>query len=219
MLAALAILAACMARQQTGKGQFVDVSMLDGSFAWLPLAVGKLMAEGEDPRPGESFLTGRYACYRIYETKDGHYMALAALEPKFWEAFCRSVKREDLIEHHLSEGEKQDEVIAEITAIFKKQTRQEWVRFLKDHDYCCEPVNSVSQALSDPQVLARDMILETDHPTEGKIKQIGVPVKFSETPGEIRLPPPDHGEHTAEILRGLGYDNDQIEKMEEEGII
>jgi crotonobetainyl-CoA:carnitine CoA-transferase CaiB-like acyl-CoA transferase len=219
MLAALAILAACMARQQTGKGQFVDVSMLDGSFAWLPLAVGNLMAEGEDPRPGESFLTGRYACYRIYETKDGHYMALAALEPKFWEAFCRSVKREDLIEHHFSEGEKQDEVIAEITAIFKKQTRQEWIRFLKDHDYCCEPVNSVSQALSDPQVLARDMILETDHPTEGKIKQIGVPVKFSETPGEIRLPPPDHGEHTAEILRGLGYDNGQIEKMEEEGII
>ncbi len=219
MLAALAILAACMEQRQTGKGQFVDVSMLDGSFAWLPMAVGSLMAEGDDARPGESLLTGGYACYRVYETKDGHYMGLAALEPKFWEAFCRSVKRKDLIDHQFAEGEKQDELIAEITAIFRKRTRHEWTRFFKDHDCCCEPVNSVSQALSDPQVLARDMILETDHPTEGRIKQIGIPVKFSKTLGEIRLPAPDHGEHTAEILRGLGYEKGQIEKMEEEGII
>jgi crotonobetainyl-CoA:carnitine CoA-transferase CaiB-like acyl-CoA transferase len=220
MLAAFAILAACIARERTGRGQFIDVSMLDGSFAWLPMAIGKLMAE-EDKKTGtgELPLRGTYACYRVYETKDGEYMGLAVLEPQFWEAFCKSVKREDLLPHQFADGDKQEEIIAEVTAIFKEKTRHEWIEFLKGWDCCCEPVNSVSQALLDPQLVARDMVLELRHPTEGSIKQIGVPVKFSETPGEMRLPPPDYGEHTVEILNGLGYSEAQIRKMEEEGII
>jgi len=219
MAAALAILAAYIARQKTGKGQFIDISMLDGSFSWLSVPLAKTLADGEDLSRGDSFLTGRYACYRVYETKEGRYMGLAALEPQFWEVFCTTVEREDLLEYQFSEGEGQAYLIAEVSKIFKDKTRAEWVEFLKTADCCCEPVNSVSEALSDPQLLARDMILEMDHPTEGRIKQIGIPMRFSETPGAITLTPPGHGEHTIEILGALGYEDEEIKKMEEQGII
>jgi crotonobetainyl-CoA:carnitine CoA-transferase CaiB-like acyl-CoA transferase len=219
MLAALGILAAYIARQETGKGQFIDVSMLDGSFAWLPVPAGKTLADGEDPKPGDSFLTGRYACYRIYETKDGRHMGLASLEPQFWEAFCRLVNREGLVGYQFAEGEKQTFLISEVSEIFKDKTREEWIELLGDADCCCEPVNSVSEAFVDPQLLARDMIIETDHPTEGRLKQIGIPLKFSETPGAIRLAAPNHGEHTLEILKKLGYEDGEISDMEKEGVI
>jgi crotonobetainyl-CoA:carnitine CoA-transferase CaiB-like acyl-CoA transferase len=146
-------------------------------------------------------------------------MGLAALEPQFWEGFCKTVKREDLIEYQFSEGERQADLIVEVSKIFKDKTRAEWIELLKEADCCCEPVNSVSEALTDPQLLARDMILEMDHPTEGEIKQMGIPMKFSETPGAITLAPPGHGEHTVEILGALGYDDEEIKKMEEEGVI
>jgi crotonobetainyl-CoA:carnitine CoA-transferase CaiB-like acyl-CoA transferase len=219
MTAALAILAAYIARQKTGKGQFIDISMLDGSFSWLPVPLAKILADGEDFIPGDSFLTGRYACYRVYETKEGGYMALAAVEPRFWRDFCKTVEREDLIEYQFSEDERQAHVIAELSDIFKDKTRAEWVELLKTADCCCEPVNSVSEALTDPQLLARDMILEMEHPTEGRIKQTGIPMKFSETPGAITLTPPDHGEHTNEVLKALGYEDEEIKNMEEQGII
>ena len=219
MTAALAILAAYIARQKTGKGQFIDISMLDGSFSWLSVPLAKTLADGENLSRGDSFLTGKYACYRVYETKEGGYMGLAALEPQFWEDFCTTVEREDLIEYQFSEGERQTYLIAEVSKIFKDRTRAEWVELLKTSDCCCEPVNSVSEALNDPQLLARDMILEVDHPTEGRIKQTGIPMKFSETPGEITLTPPEHGEHTLEILGTLGYGDEEIKKMEEQGAI
>jgi crotonobetainyl-CoA:carnitine CoA-transferase CaiB-like acyl-CoA transferase len=219
MVAALAILAAYIARQKTGRGQFIDVSMLDGSFSWLPVPLAKTLADGEDLMPGDSFLTGKYACYRVYETKDGRYMGLAALEPQFWKDFCETIEREDLIEYQFSEGERQVDLIAGVSEIFKDKTRAEWIALFKAADCCCEPVHSVSEALTDPQLLARDMILEIDHPTEGPIKQAGIPVKFSETPGEITLVPPGHGEHTMEILRALGYEEEEIRKMGEQGVI
>ena len=219
LLAALAILSACIARQRTGKGQFVDVSMLDGSFAWLPIAFGELSAQGTEPEPGNSFLTGRYACYRVYETRDGRYMGLGALEARFWESFCKAVDREDLIPFQFAEGDEQADLIAEVSGIFKEKTRQEWIDALKHADCCCEPINSVSEAVSHPQIQARDMVLETRHPEAGMLRQIGMPVKFSDTPGAVTRHAPAHGEHTAEILRGLGYDDGDLKEMEEEGVI
>lgn len=219
MIAALAILSAFIARRETGKGQFLDVSMLDGSFAWLPISFGHYAVHKKDPEPGNSFLTGRYACYRLYETADGGYMALGALEKQFWESFCTAVGREDLIPHQFAEGEKQKELIAELSRIFRGKRRAEWIACLKDADCCCEPVNRVSEAASDPQLQAREMILDSDHPRAGRFKQIGIPIKFSDTPGTIRRHAPSHGEHTAEILRDLGYDDGQIKTLEEQEVI
>ena len=219
MLAAVGILAAYVARQRTGQGQFIDISMLDGSFAWLPVCLGEFLATGEDPVPGDSFLTGRYACYRIYETKDGRYVGLGALETRFWEAFCKAIDRQDLVEHQFAGGEKQRILIDEVSRIFRQKTRQAWIDHLKEADCCCEPVNAVSEAVSDPQLLARNMLVEMDHPTEGRVKQIGIPFKFSETPGAVRLSPPRHGEHTREVLKSLGYDEKEMEVLEREGVI
>jgi crotonobetainyl-CoA:carnitine CoA-transferase CaiB-like acyl-CoA transferase len=219
MTAALGILAAYIARQKTGKGQFIDIAMLDGSFSWLPVPLAKTLADGEDLVPGNSFLTGGYACYRVYETKEGCYMGLAALEPQFWKNFCETVGRRDLIACQFSEGERQTQLIAEVSEIFKGKTKAQWVELLETADCCCEPVNSVSEALADPQLLARDMILEVEHPTIGRIKQTGIALKFSETPGEITLAPPGHGEHTIEMLEALGFEGREIKEMEEKGII
>jgi crotonobetainyl-CoA:carnitine CoA-transferase CaiB-like acyl-CoA transferase len=146
-------------------------------------------------------------------------MGLGALEPHFWEAFCKSLNREDLVEHQFAEGDKQAHLISEVSSIFKEKTRKEWIQFFNDVDCCCEPVNSVTEALQDTQLLARDMILQTDHPTEGRLKQLGIPVKFSETPGSMRLAPPSHGQHTRETLKGLGYKDEEIRELEEEGVI
>ena len=146
-------------------------------------------------------------------------MGLAALEPQFWENFCTTVERKDLIEYQFAEGERQVDLIAEVSKIFKGKTRAEWVELFKRADCCCEPVNSVSDALTDPQLLAREMILEVEHPTEGRIKQAGIPMKFSETPGAITLAPPGYGEHTNEVLQALGYGEEEIKKMGEQGII
>ena len=219
MLAAIAILAAYISRQKSGEGQFIDISMLDGAFAWLALAVGKLVADEKGPKTGDTFLTGRYACYHIYETRDGRYMGIGALEPKFWEAFCRAVKRDDLIAYQFAEDEKQAYLISEISQIFKGRTRDEWVAFFSDKDCCCEAVNSVAEAVNDTQLQARGMIVKSDHPSGGVFEQIGIPAKFSETPGAIRLLPPNHGEHTIEILKELGYRHEQIQNLEEEGVI
>jgi crotonobetainyl-CoA:carnitine CoA-transferase CaiB-like acyl-CoA transferase len=146
-------------------------------------------------------------------------MGLASLEPQFWEAFCRLVNREDLVGYQFAEGEKQTFLISEVSEIFKEKTREEWIELLYDADCCCEPINSVSEAFVDPQLLARDMITETDHPTEGRLKQIGIPLKFSETPGAIRLTAPNHGEHTLEVLKDLGYEDKEITQMGAEGVI
>jgi crotonobetainyl-CoA:carnitine CoA-transferase CaiB-like acyl-CoA transferase len=219
LFSALSILAACISRQRTGKGQFIDVSMLDGSFAWLPLWFSEFVATGTAPEPGGSLLTGGVACYRVYETKDGRHMALGALERQFWEAFCRAVGREDLAPFQFAEGDTQTDLVGEVSRIFKEKTRQEWIDFAGDKDFCCEPVNSVSEAISDPQLVAREMILGTGDPGEKKRRQIGFPVKFSETPGSVRFGAPAHGEHTREILVSLGYEESEIRELDEKGVI
>ncbi|MBW2038854.1 MAG: CoA transferase [Deltaproteobacteria bacterium] len=219
LLAALGLMLGLWARQKTGRGQYIDVAMLDGVISWLPFYLGEYMAEGTIPRRGEMLLNGGYACYNLYETKDGAYMTLGALEPHFWEAFCREIGREDLISDQFAAGKRQKEMIQELQKIFMQRTQQEWIKFWEEKDIPCEPVLSLEEVLSHPQVLSRGMVKEIDHPTEGTIRQLGVPIKLSDTPGDVRTPPPLLGEHTGEILRWLGYSKQEIKRLEEEGVI
>ena len=218
LLAAIGILAALSARSRTGKGQHVDAAMLDGAFSLLNLHAGSHFA-GETQRRGAMKLSGGTPCYGVYETKDGRYVALGALEPKFWQRFCALVGRDDLAPLQYADGGDAGRLRRELEALFRERTRAEWLRLLEAEDVCLAPVNSLEEALRDPQITARGMVATMKHADLGSIPQLGIPLRFSETPGSLRLPPPRHGEHTDEILRDLGYSPEKLHDLRERGII
>ena len=114
--------------------------MMDGALAWIGLYAGKYFVDGENPVPSKEMLTGQFACYNVYRTKDGRYMSLAALEPQFWSAFCKAMGKDDLVREQFSPGRRADEIVAEVESMFAKHTREEWIELLKDVDCCCESV-------------------------------------------------------------------------------
>jgi crotonobetainyl-CoA:carnitine CoA-transferase CaiB-like acyl-CoA transferase len=216
----IGILTALMARQKTGRGQFVDISMLDGVVSLIPDAAALFFAEGESPRMGERRLTGGLPQYQTYRTKDGKFLAVGALEDKFWANLSRALGKPEWAHQVPKEREPRTQVIKEeMTRIFLTKTRREWLDILMKQDTCVTAVHSLEETFSDPQVLHRKMLVEVQHPKAGKIKQIGVPIKFSETPGAVRTPAPEMGEHTDDILMGLGYDQAQIDRLRKEGVI
>lgn len=216
----IGILAALMARQKTGRGQFVDVSMLDGVVSLIPDSAALFFAEGESPRMGERRLTGGLPQYQTYRTKDGRYLAVGALEDKFWANLSRALGKPEWAEAVPKENEPRTaEVREEMSRIFLAKTRQEWLDILMKQDTCVTAVHSLEETFSDPHILQRKMLVEVPHPKAGRIRQIGVPIKFSETPGEVHTPAPEIGEHTEEILRGLGYNQESIERLRKEGVI
>ncbi len=220
LYSAIGILAALMARQKTGRGQFVDISMLDGVVSLIPDAAALFFAEGESPQMGERRLTGGLPQYQTYRTKDGKYLAVGALEDKFWANLSRALGKPAWAHQVPKEREpRTEEIKEEMTRIFLTKTREEWLSILMKEDTCVTAVHSLEETFSDAQVLHRNMLVEVQHPKAGRIKQIGVPIKFSETPGEARTPAPEIGEHTEEILGGLGYNKEGIERLRKEGVI
>lgn len=222
IFSAYSILAGIMARDRTGKGQHIDVSMTDCmvSYNTIPLAhhfAGQEYGMGKSSDSLE--ITGHALWYNCFETRDGKHLFLGNLEKKFWINLCKAISREDFVDFEFATGKKRDEIMAEMRNIFLTKTREEWLKIMEGKDFCASPVNSLEEVISDPQVKARQMILDVDHPVEGTIKQIGFPYKFSETPGEIKMPPPVLGQHTNEVLADFGYTKDDIRDLEEKGII
>src|ERR687895_336103 len=214
LMAAFAILAALRERDRSGQGQLVDVSMADGALAWLALVAGRYLADGELPRRGELELAGGLLCYRPYACKDG-WVTLGALEPKFWQAWCRGVGREDLIEKQFERPG--SEAHAEVERIFLARTRADWHEFAEQHDCCLEPVLDLDEALDSELVRARQMVVALDQPGTGGVKLLGVPVKMSRTPGAPAGPRPALGAHTDEVLAELGYSAGEVAALKESG--
>jgi Predicted acyl-CoA transferases/carnitine dehydratase len=218
MMALVGILLALQARQHTGKGQFVDISMLDGAiFGITPLA-GEYFPVNTPPKRGKTAFTGAYACYNVYETSDKQYLGLGAGEPHFWSNLCKYFHKEEYIPIQYVE-EKQGEITSFLEEQFKRRTRREWTTTFENVDVCCTPVCNIAETFADPQVIHRQMVFEMEHQRLGKIKQIGCPIKLSETPAQFKSPPPDMGEHTVEILRQLGYSTKKIASFQREGAI
>lgn len=218
LFAGFAILAAIIARSRTGRGQYIDISMLDGLVSFLTLYAANYFATGRPPIRGEFRQSGIFPFYNIYKAKDGKYLTLGCSEKHFWANLCKALGREDLIEYQFDEGEKREEAFKFLREIFMTKTRDEWIKTLREADVCCAPVYDLGEVFSDPHILARNMVKEVEHPAEGKVKQLGFPCKFSDTPCLIRTPPPALGEHTGEVLKNLGYTGDEINSFKKDGI-
>ena len=216
-MAAFGIMAALRERDRSGEGQFVDISMADGALSWLAMVAAKYFAERVTPKRGDLELAGSLICYRPYACADG-YVTLGALEPKFWQAWCRGVGREDLIEKQFEHPG--SDAHAEVERIFLDRTRAEWQDFASHHDCCLEPVLDLDEALDSELVRARGMISEVDQPgAREPVKLLGQPVKLSRTPAETQRRGPALGEHTREVLASIGYSGGDIAALEEAGAV
>jgi crotonobetainyl-CoA:carnitine CoA-transferase CaiB-like acyl-CoA transferase len=218
MHAAIGILAALVARTQTGRGQYVDISMMDGSMALMAQSFASFFANGRLPARGETPLDGAIPNYNVYETKDGKIITIGAIEPWFFANLCRALGREDLVEHEYNSA-KRAEIQEIFSATFRTKPRDEWFEILSKTDICVGKMNTLDEVEADPQVQARKMIVQLDTPDGRKVKQVGISVKLSETPGSIRSLAPTLGQHTKEIMHGLGYSDEQIEKWRDDGSV
>jgi len=214
--AALAIMIALHHAMRTGCGQHCDVSMVDGLISWAGVHASQLFASGAAPRPGEGVLTGRHPCYRIYACADG-YLAVGALEPKFWREFVEVIGLPELADSGLSEGEEARRTVAVVESVLRTRTRAQWEEALAGHDVCVEPVLDLGETFEHPQVRSRGMRLE---PGDGRpTAQTGFPIRLTGTPAGYRRAAPAYGEHTDEVLAEAGYDTEQLASLRTAGAI
>jgi crotonobetainyl-CoA:carnitine CoA-transferase CaiB-like acyl-CoA transferase len=219
LMAVVGILAALVGRAVTDEGRYVDVSMLDGTLGLLPLLASNALSGVAEPQPDEFYLSGALPGYNVYETGDDRYVTLGALEPKFWEEFCRRVGREDLIGRHIPTSvEDRAATMAELAAIFKTKTRDEWVAELGGEDVCLGPVNTLEEALADPQIQARGVAFAADYGDgDAQARALRTTPLLSDAPVEMRLGMPELGEHTEAALAQAGYSPEEITQLVTQG--
>jgi crotonobetainyl-CoA:carnitine CoA-transferase CaiB-like acyl-CoA transferase len=211
----IGILGALRERDRTGRGQVVDISMLESAMGFAAASLGMLFGHMM-PTRGADALTGGIAPYSTYETSDGKYVTLASLEPKFWMAFANGVGIEvDM--GALMPGPHQAELKQKVAAIFKSKTRAEWEAFSQKHDCCLEPVLAADELMHDAHIRARGLFFELESPW-GRIPQFRLPLTPKSDGATFRAPP-KQGEHTAEILRECGETEDSIKALRDVGAI
>jgi len=217
--AALAILAALRARDRTGRGEFIDISIYDTAITLMVLGLARFLATGEEPVAGETLLTGSFPFYSLYETKDGRWLSVATVEPKFWSRMCELIGAADLSEKQFSDGAERLAVAQTLAERFRTRTLAEWEALLENEDLPITGVKSVSEVVRDPHVKARGLLPAVDVSGLGKVKVIAHPAKYtvSETRNPTRLPA--RGQDTEEILRSLGYTARQIQTLAKKGVV
>ena len=216
--AIMGLLAAVVHRQQTGEGQFVDVSMFDGALAWNALAIADALAGAEPQREATLLNGGTY--YDYYRTQDGRYLALGALEPKFWQGFCEAIERPDLVGQgqSLAPGE-QGPLKAEIQKEIDKRSLSAWQEVFAAYDVCVEPVLTAIEALQQEQVEARGLLVDVPHPQGPPQRQVAHPLKFSRCRPVYRHVGPPLGAHGDEVLREAGYEEAEIAALRAAGML
>jgi len=212
----IGILAAVIHRKDTGKGQYIDISMTDGVMAFNSMMATTYLAGAAEPQREQELLNGG-SLYDFYETKDGLYISFGGLEIQFFATFCRIIGREDLIPSGIITPNI-EKVKKEIREIFLKKTRDEWTEIFSQVDACVEPVLSLAEAIADENTRAREMVVEFVLPSGEKLKQIANPIKFSATKQEYRSIGCTAGTHSKEVLLENGYTEEQISDYEKEGV-
>jgi len=214
LVPAMGILAALLDARATGRGRFVDVAMTDGVLAHAILPLLGVLEHGRTPPRGTGMLSGGLACYNRYRTRDGRWMAVGALERKFWERLCDILRCPELKASHIVYGEPARAAKDKLAAAFAARTQAEWTAVFAAEDCCVSPVLEMHEALADPQLRARGMILG-----DAKPEGFALPVKMSELELDPGRPAPAPGEHTGEVLREAGYAAAEIEALRKEGVI
>ncbi len=222
MFAAYGILAALYNREKRGRGQMIDVSLLDCQVALLTYQAGAYFASGEIPKPvgsGHPLIVP----YQAFKAKDV-YFNIAAGNDKLWKILCKAISLEKAIDDpkfatNDKRVENREEIVKIISDIIITKNGEEWLKILTDAGVPCGPIYTIDKVFTDPQVLHRQMLKELDHPKGGKVKVTGVPIKLSDTPGEVETAPPILGQHTQEILTELGFSDQDIKKMRQEKVI
>ena len=215
MLGAIGILAARLDRTASGRGRFIDTSMLDGVVSWLSIHAGEYLATGRVPEPGTAALTGGYACYRVYRAGDGRYLTVGALEPQFWEALCGRLGCLEFVPDQYAAPQRQGEMARRLEEIFATRPRDEWVDEFRDVPACLGPVNDLGEALDDPQVRYRGMAAEVD----GRAVGPGPALKMSGLSGGALRPAPKLGEHSDEVFESAGISAEEREALRAQGVI
>lgn len=220
LMSLVGILAALHGRQLTGQGRLVDVSMTGGVIGLLPYQASMYLATGDPVRRGQWRLNGGLPEYAVYETADGKYLTVGALEPKFFNRLCTLLDMPEMDEVNSSPA-KGAQIRAALAAKFKQKTRAEWLALLADEDACVGPAYEMDEVFDDPQAIARGTVVETEHPKLGKLRQLGLPFRLDglDPQAVVREPAPGFGEHTTEILSALGYDEAAIERLRSEGVV
>ena len=218
MNAAIGIMLALFAREKSGQGQYVDISMTDGMVGFLPAAMFFSRLTGSEPVRSDNMLSHRYACYNTYETADGKYLSIGAVEKRFWQKLCKILEIQDYADLQYDDRHR-TEIIDCLRRTFRQKTLAEWEGVLGGSDVCWAPIQSLGDVLKDPLFQAREMVVEFETRSGQKSKTLGVPVKMSDTPGSIRTPPPEFGQDTAAILKELGYTDEEIGVLVEKEVI
>ena len=222
MFAAYGIVVALYNREKTGRGQTIDISLLDSQVAWLTYRAGAYFASGEIPHPvgsGHPVIVP----YQAFKTKDV-YINIAVGNDQLWEKFCKAVGLERVMDDpkfatNAKRVENREEIVKIIGDLVATRDGEEWLKILTDAGIPCGPIYTVDKIFTDPQVLHRQMLKELDHPKAGKVRVTGIPVKLSDTPGKVKTAPPVLGQHTQEILNELGYSDHDVEKLRQEKLV
>ena len=223
MWTAFAIMSAVYHRDQHGEGQQIDVSMLDAQVSWLTYQAAYFFANEEPPkRLGAAHPT--LVPYQAFMCQDNKYINVAVGSERLWDRFCQGIKKPELKDHpeYATNGDRvrsRNKLVPYLQEFFLTRSVAEWVADLQEANVPCGPINDLADVFSDPQLLHREMYLEMAHPTLGSIKQTGIPIKFSRTPGGLDRPPPLLGEHNGEILREMGYSDTDIKRLADQSII
>lgn len=216
--AAFAIVVALLAREKTGRGQYIDVAMSDGVISLLSALASGYFGAGVVPKPGQHMLNGGVPYFNVYETSDGKWFTIGAIEPWFFANLCKVMGKEEWASHQHDRA-LYPEMHAYFAAQFRTKTRDEWFKILNEVDICAAPVLELDEVFADPHNQARGMVIDVEHPTLGKVKQVGIAPKFSDTPGKVRSTAPTLGQHTEEVLRSLGLDDARIRQLREAGAV